>query len=269
MTKQEITLFPEVFLRILSSHSPSWSVVQKGAIITKRLGFGEFMRVATFFMVCFLLLYGGASGAYGDGCDPLADEEVGYPPTTSWQWITDACPPPPSADSSPSFNGVGVTLYGGITVPTLNDIFGVAVSPESPRIDSFVRNGYEGGFSVNSWINQDIGFRLMLGIEDFPGQIGRSSFQVGEVTLGTVLKLLGSQTCYLYLAIDGGGALSGLGVTNAFSGTASSAYLDVGLGVNISFVEVEVDYVTLFSPGGLSQGGNPFFFVPVTLGIHL
>lgn len=224
---------------------------------------------ATFSMLCFLLPHGGDSKAYADGCDPLADEEVGYPPTTSWQWITDACPPPPSADSSPGFNGVGVTLYGGITVPTLNDLFGVTVSPETPRINSFVQNGYEGGFSLNSWINQDIGFRLMLGVEDFPGQIGGRSFQVGEVTLGTVLKLLGSQTSFLYLAIDGGGALSGLDVTNIFSGTASSACLDVGLGVNISFVEVEIDYVTLFSPGGLSRGGNPFFFVPVTLGIHL
>ncbi|MHB1757171.1 MAG: hypothetical protein ACYCT9_06620 [Leptospirillum sp.] len=222
-----------------------------------------------FLMVSFLPLHGGGGSAYADGCDPLADEEVGYPPTTDWEWITDACPPPPSADASPSFNGVGVTLYGGVTVPTRNDLFGVSVRPGIASINSLVRNGYEGGLSVNSWINQDIGFRVILGIEDFPGQIGGKSFQAGEVTLGTVLKLLGSQTIFLYLAMDGGGALSGLDVSNAFSGTAPSAYLDVGLGLNISFVAVEIDYVTLFTPGGLPNGGNPFFFVPLTIGLHL
>jgi hypothetical protein len=224
---------------------------------------------ATLFLVCFLLSPGGATVAYGDGCDPLADEEVGYPPTTDWQWITDACPPPPSSDGSPSFNGVGVTLYGGITVPTLSDLFGVTVPSGASRINSFVQNGYEGGLSINSWINQNVGFRLMLGVEDFPGQTGRMSFQAGEVTLGTVLKLLGSQTTFLYLAIDGGGALSGLEVTNIFSGTTSSAYLDVGMGVNISFVDLEIDYVTLFTPGETPQTGSPFFFVPVTIGLHL
>jgi len=158
---------------------------------------------------------------------------------------------------------------GDFDVVVLDDLIGVTIPAGSGRINSFVRNGYEGGLAVNSWINQDIGFRLMLGVEDFPRQIGGMSFQAGEVTLGTVLKLLGSQTSFLYLAIDGGGALSGLEVTNAFSGTASSAYLGVGLGMNISFVDVEIDYVTLFSPGGLPQGGSPFFFVPITIGLHL
>lgn len=225
--------------------------------------------VILFLVFCFLPLHGAEGTAYADGCDPLADEEVGYPPTTDWEWITDACPPPPSADASPSFNGVGVTLYGGVTFPTRNDLFGVPVPPGITPINSFVQNGYEGGLSVNSWINQNIGFRMMLGIEDFPGQIGDRSFQAGEVTLGPVLKLLGSQTTFLYLAIDGGGALSGLDVKNVFSGTASSAYLDVGFGLNMSFVAVEIDYVTLFTPGGLPNGESPFFFVPITIGLHL
>lgn len=249
---------------------PIFTIPLVEAVMREKSGLRKWVILfAVFALFCCLSVQKMPKDAYGDGCDPLADEEVGYPPTTDWQWVTDACPPPPSAESSPAFNGVGVTLYGGMTVPTLDDLFGVPVPSGNPRINSFVRNGYEGGLSINSWINQDIGFRLNMGIEDFPKETGGMSFQVGEVTLGTVLKLLGSQTSFLYLAIDGGSALSGLDVTNAFSGTASSAYLDVGLGMNISFVTVEVDYVALFSPGGLPQGGSPFFFVPVTIGLHL
>ncbi len=227
------------------------------------------LRAGTLLLILLVIVTGPLHRSFADGCDPLADVEVGYPPTTDWQWVTDACPPPPSAGPSPTFNGVGVTLYGGVTAPTLNNLFGMTVPAVPLRINSLVRDGYEGGLLINSWVNQDIGFRLTLGVADFPRQVGGMSFQLGQLTLGTVLKLVGSQTVFLYLAADGGGALSGLQVSNALSGTSPSPFLDVGIGLNVLFFEVEVDYAALFSPGGLPGGTAPFFYVPFTLGIHL
>jgi hypothetical protein len=146
---------------------------------------------------------------------------------------------------------------------------GFPSSPGRIQVANLVGNGYGGGLEINGWLSSNFGLRLEVGLLNFPGQPGESSFEVLPATLGVEVRLLGDTRTFVYLAVDGGIAVNGQNAQNVFVGTSGSPYFQAGIGLNIFMIQIEADYATIVQPLGASRNANPFFFVPVSLGVHL
>ena len=147
----------------------------------------------------------------------------------------------------------------------------------SPTWANTMQNGYGAGIGTAYWFNDVIAFRVMAQGNFYqlkspaPG-----SMESAPLTGGFEAKLYGGPDYYLYAAVDAGAAyelslpnntsptLSGKGSTNAWS-----AYGDVGLGVNIDWVFVEVKLAYL--PDAIahaSSSQNALWYIPVTAGFN-
>ena len=210
------------------------------------------------------------SGALADDsslpCDSLYSIEAGG--HTVWDFFSHPCPPEPAA-SEPVLPGIGVTLLGIRTFPTLYNPLGVPVSQNEPLLNNQITNGYGGGIEINGWLTPNMGLRFETEFLNFPAQAGGASFQAMPVTLGAEIRLIGSREVFLYAAVDGGIVINGPDTANIFVGTGGSPYLQEGIGVNLFFLQFEVDYATIFQPFGGSLHPNPLFFVPFSVGVHL
>lgn len=204
--------------------------------------------------------------AEGDICDPLYSLEAGG--HTVWDFFSHPCPPQPDQTDAP-LPGIGVTLLGIRPFPVLDNPLGFPSSPGRLLLANQVENGYGGGLEINGWLSADLSLRLEIGLMDFPGQPGHSSFDVLPVTLGVEVRLLGDSKTFVYLAADGGVAVNGQNAQNVFVGTSGSPYVQAGIGLNIFMLQIEADYAAIVQPLGASRNANPFFFVPVSLGVHL
>ena len=201
------------------------------------------------------------------GCDSLYSSRAGN--HTAWDFFSHPCPPEPDENTPVVLPGVGVTFKGIWGVPTLSNPLGFPVSQYNPILNNQVANGYGGGLEITGWLSSNLALRFQFGLLNFPGQPGFSTFQVMPVTLGAEVRLLGTRSVFLYVAGDGGIAINGQNTANIFTGTAGSPYVQAGIGLNVYFLELEADYAAVASPlGGLSHT-NPFFFLPLSIGIHL
>lgn len=206
-------------------------------------------------------------GDIGSGCDSLYSDTAGN--HTVWGFFSHPCPPEPEESAAVILPGVGVTVRGIWAVPTLSNPLGFPVSQNNPSLNAELQNGFGGGLEITGWFTPNLALRLQFGLLDFPAAPGYAAFQVMPVTLGAEIRLLGSRSVFLYVAADGGIAINGQNASNIFSGTAGSPYVQAGVGLNIYFLELEADYAAVASPlGGLAHT-NPFFFLPLSIGIHL
>ena len=215
------------------------------------------------------LMAGFPADAPADGngsCDSLYSLEAGG--HTIWDFFSHPCPQEAEQETFVP-PGVGVTVLGIWPVPALWNPLGFPSAPDRPLVNSLVSDGYGGGLEINGWLTSNFGLRLEVGVLDFPGQPGNAAFQVLPVTLGVEVRLLGDSQVFLYLAADGGIAVNGQNTSNVFVGTSGSPYLQGGFGLNVFMFQLEADYATIVQPLGASKNANPFFFVPVSLGLHL
>lgn len=153
-----------------------------------------------------------------------------------------------------------------------NDAAGVS----SPAWNKFFNNGYGGGVGVAYWLNDVWAVRAMAQTNLFttPSTEGGGSTQSSAFTGGLEAKLLGDPEFFLYAVIDAGGAFEANMPGQAFFGktTASSwtTYADAGLGLNLSwvFLEVKAAYLPQTLAGGVSggYGQNPLWYLPLTAG---
>ena len=238
----------------------------------------EFLAFRSWVVLCLLggllLLFPKASlGDEDFTCDSLSS--VTPREGTVWSWFEHPCPPEPEGETSAPLPGVGVTLQGFWIPTTLYNPTGTPVSPSLPLINSSVENGYGGGLEVTGWLAQNLALRLQADLWTFPPQAGAYAFTMLPILLGLEVKILGNNRVYLYLAGDGGVALNGQDVANAFVGTRASPYVQTSVGLNVYAFQVEAGYGVLMTPAqsgnGKSPGGssNPFFIIPLTLGFHL
>ena len=171
--------------------------------------------------------------------------------------------------------GVGVTLQGFWIPATLYNPTGTPVSTTLPLLNNTVGNGYGGGLEVTGWLSQNLAVRLQADLWSFPPQSAQSAFTMFPILLGIEIKILGGNRVYLYVAGDGGIALNGQKVSNAFVGTGTSPYAQVSVGLNFYAFQFEAGYGVLMNPYVLgpngTQGGssNPFFIFPLSLEFHL
>lgn len=199
-------------------------------------------------------------------CDSLYSTEAGS--HTIWDFFSHPCPPEPD-DSQAPLPGVGVTIQGFRTFPTLSNPLGVSVSENGVLLNNQVTNGYGGGIGINGWLSPNLGLRFEAGFLNFPAQAGGSSFQAIPVTLGVEVRLIGSRDIFLYAAADGGAVVNGQNTANLFVGTGVSPYMQGGIGINIFFLQIEADYATIFQPFETSLHSNPLFFIPLSVGVHM
>jgi hypothetical protein len=225
-------------------------------------------KVAWFVAFCLGTIAFGTSVARADGdiCDPLYSLESGG--HTVWDFFSHPCPPEPD-ETEPALPGIGVTLLGIRPFPVLSNPIGFSSSPGRLLLQDQVENGFGGALEINGWLSANLGLRLEIGMMDFPGQPGQSSFDLLPVTLGVEVRLLGDTRTFVYMAADGGVAVNGQNAQNVFVGTSGSPYIQAGIGLNLWMLQLEADYAAILQPLGAFRNANPFFFVPVSLGVHL
>ncbi len=227
--------------------------------------------LGTFFLL--FLLTGSARAEDDFSCDSLTSVTPGE--GTVWSWFEHPCPPEPGEESPAILPGVGVTLQGFWIPTTLYNPTGTPVSPSLPLINSTVENGYGGGLEITGWLAANLALRFQADLWTFPPQAGASAFTMLPLLLGLEVKILGNSRIYLYLAGDGGVALNGEDVANAFVGTGISPYAQASIGLNVYAFQFEAGYGVLLNPvlagSGRTPGesSNPFFIVPLTIGFHL
>lgn len=236
-----------------------------------------FSKGISFCLLCaFFILFLSTEIARADddfSCDSLTS--VTPQEGTVWSWFEHPCPPQPGEESPAILPGVGVTLQGFWIPTTLYNPTGTPVSPSLPLINSSVENGYGGGIEITGWLAANLAVRFQADLWTFPPQTGASAFTMLPILLGFEVKVLGNSRIYLYLAGDGGVALNGQDVANAFVGTGTSPYAQASVGLNVYAFQVEAGYGVLLDPtltgSAKAPGGssNPFFIVPLTIGFHL
>ena len=175
-----------------------------------------------------------------------------------------------------------VMIYGNYDLVSPNSGGTLSNAPSSlasPAWNKFFNdNGYGGGVGVAYWLNDVWAVRAMAQTSLFatPSSYGGGSTQSSALTGGLEAKLFGDAEYYLYAVLDAGGAFEANMPGQGFFGktTASSwtAYADVGLGFNLSWVFLEAKLATLPQAlaGGVSggYGQNPFWYVPLTAGFN-
>ncbi|MHB8421407.1 MAG: hypothetical protein ACYC9S_00305 [Leptospirales bacterium] len=140
------------------------------------------------------------------------------------------------------------------------------------------KSGYGAGLAIVYWFNDLAAFRVGVQGNIFPGktagQFSGDSVQSAPLFGGFEARLLGNQDYYLYGVVDGGAAYedSVTGSSPTLSNSIShawTAYADVGLGLNLNllFVEVKFAYMPQFVPA-YGQTQNGFYYVPVTAGFN-
>lgn len=208
-------------------------------------------------------------------CDSL--ESVTPREGTVWSWFSHPCPPSPGEESPALLPGVGVTLQGFWIPTTLYNPTGIPVSQTLPLLQNQVETGFGGGIEITGWLAQNFAIRFQTDVWTFPPQAGQYAVSMLPILLGLEVKVVGGNRVYLYLAADGGAALNGEKVSNIFSGSSVSPYAQVAVGLNFYFLQFEASYGILTNPlgsGSPQTSGslgkpNPFFIVPLTVGVHL
>ncbi|EQD24679.1 MAG: hypothetical protein M1537_09120 [Nitrospirae bacterium] len=236
---------------------------------------GGFVAGLLLFLFLSFPAPGQALAADDFSCDSL--ESVTPREGTVWSWFDHPCPPSPEEESPAILPGVGVTLQGFWIPTTLYNPTGTPVSQNLPLINNQVENGYGGGLEITGWLAQNLAVRFQADVWTFPPQAGQYAVSMLPILLGLEVKVLGGNRVYLYVAADGGAAFNGQKVSNVFSGTSLSPYAQAAVGLNFYFLQFEASYGILMNPlqsgasGMTGTGGktNPFFIVPLTLGIHL
>ena len=220
-------------------------------------------------LVLVLPLSGWADDPGNESCDSLNSVSSGE--GTAWSWFEHPCPPAPEEESPALLPGVGVTLQGFWIPTTLYNPTGTPVSPSLPLLNNQVENGFGGGLEITGWVAQNLALRVQLDLWTFPPQSGQVAFTMMPILLGFEVKILGGDRIYLYLAGDGGISLNGQKVANIFDGSVASPYGQASVGINFYALQIESGYGVLMSPLQAGTGGkvNPFFIVPLSIGVHL
>jgi len=162
--------------------------------------------------------------------------------------------------------------------PNTGSVFSsVPASYTSPTWNKYLSNGYGGGLGVAYWFTEDVAFRVMAQASEFNAgtspYLTSGALESAPLTGGVELKLYGEPDYFLYMALDGGVAYENSLLNQGFfaksSSHAWSSYADVGLGLNIDwvFVEVKVAYLPDAVPNSPYQQGA-FWYVPVTAGFN-
>lgn len=224
-----------------------------------------------------LPVLGSLSPAWADddslSCDSL--ESLTPQEGTVWTWFSHPCPPAPGEESPSILPGVGVTLQGFWIPTTLDNPTGTPVAQSLPLLQNQVDNGFGGGLEITGWFTPNLALRFQADLWTFPPQSAQEAFTMLPVLLGVEVRILGGNKVYLYVAGDGGVALNGQRVANAFVGTGASPYAQLSVGVNVYAFQIEAGYGVLFAPyakgppGSPGGSANPFFILPLSVGFHL
>ncbi|MGL3710322.1 hypothetical protein ACSYAY_05595 [Leptospirillum ferriphilum] len=140
------------------------------------------------------------------------------------------------------------------------------------------QNGYGAGLAIVYWFNDVLAFRVGAQGNFFEGKSSSvysgDSLQSAPLFGGFEAKLYGDPDYFLYGVIDAGAAyeesVSGASPTlSNYLNHGWSAYGDIGLGLNLDwiFVEVKFAYMPQFVPD-YGHGQNGFYYVPVTAGFN-
>ncbi len=141
-----------------------------------------------------------------------------------------------------------------------------------------LQSGYGAGLAVVYWFNDTLAFRVGVQGNISQGKTGGilagDSIQSAPIFGGLEAKLYGGPDYFLYGVIDGGAAyeetVTGSSPTlSNYLNHGWSTYGDVGLGLNLNFlfVEVKLAYMPQTIPdAGFPQNG--LYYVPVTAGFN-
>jgi hypothetical protein len=185
---------------------------------------------------------------------------------------------PLKARAASSGPGVwNLLLFGNYDMLSGIDTQGLASGSGNNTFPNNFQNGYGAGLSVVYWFNDVVAFRVSAQGNFFQGQNGYSyagnSLESAPLTGGFEVKLYGDPDYFLYGVIDAGAAyedeVTGSSITLSNSLAHSwSAYGDVGLGVNLNWVFLEVKFAYL--PQALPQysNQNAFYYIPFTAGFN-
>jgi len=195
---------------------------------------------------------------------------------------------PREAGAATSGSGAwNLLLFGNYDLSTLdtgnvssNQIYNTSLSAtgQATSFANSFQNGYGAGLAVAYWFNDVFAFRVGVQGNFFEGK-GESAFSGNSVQSAPIFggfeaKLYGNTDYFLYGVIDGGAAyeetVSGASPTlSNYLNHGWSAYGDVGLGMNLDwvFVEVKFAYMPQFVPA-YSHGQNGFYYVPLTAGFN-
>lgn len=203
----------------------------------------------------------------GESCDPL---EATWPGEgTEWTWFPDRTCPDSSQDDGGKggFRGFGLTFTGSVLDPTSENILNNSDPSSFPIVP--MERGFGGGIKINAWLAADVDVRLELDYWSFAQQ--SPVLSMAPATLGLELRLFGDDDVFAYAAGDAGiAAIDGAPSQNLFGkGTSGAAFYQLGVGMNVYFFDLEVDYAMVPSPVVDGRAVRPFFIVPLTLGVHL
>lgn len=167
--------------------------------------------------------------------------------------------------------------YDLVSPNTGNAYSSIPAPLTSPTWANTMQNGYGAGIGTAYWFNDVLALRVMAQGNFYQLKSpATGSMESAPLTGGLEAKLYGGPDYYLYAVVDAGAAyeldlpnntsptLSGKGSTSAWS-----AYGDVGLGVNIDwvFVEVKLAYLPDSIPHSTSSQ-NALWYIPVTAGFN-
>ncbi|AKS23866.1 MULTISPECIES: hypothetical protein [Leptospirillum] len=154
----------------------------------------------------------------------------------------------------------------------------LAATGQATSFANTFQNGYGAGLAIVYWFNDVLAFRVGAQGNFFEGKgssvYSGDSLQSAPLFGGFEAKLYGDPDYFLYGVIDAGAAyeesVSGASPTlSNYLNHGWSAYGDIGLGLNLDwiFVEVKFAYMPQFVPD-YGHGQNGFYYVPVTAGFN-
>ncbi|MGC8500069.1 MAG: hypothetical protein ACP5OS_02690 [Leptospirillia bacterium] len=154
----------------------------------------------------------------------------------------------------------------------------VMQNSSTPTWNNELNNGYGAGLGLAYWFNDTIAFRLMVQgnfVQVSSSVASKMAYESAPITGGFEAKLYGDTDYYVYALVDAGAAYE-LGLPNTTSPTLSatgstnawSSYGDVGLGVNLDYVFVEVKIAYLMDSMPKTAGQNALWYIPVTAGFN-
>ncbi len=197
-------------------------------------------------------------------------------------------PAAPQARAATSGSGVwDFLIFGNYDISTIDtgnisssQVLNTALSAtgQATSFANTFQNGYGAGLAIVYWFNDVLAFRVGAQGNFFEGKSSSlasgNSLQSAPLFGGIEAKLYGDPDYFLYGVIDAGAAyeesVSGASPTlSNYLNHGWSAYGDIGLGLNINwlFVEVKFAYMPQFVPN-FGYGQNGFYYVPVTVGFN-
>ena len=194
----------------------------------------------------------------------------------------------PQARAATSGSGAwNFLVFGNYDISTVDtgnisssQIYNTALSAtgQATSFTNTFQNGYGAGLAIVYWFNDVLAFRVGAQGNFFEGKSSSlysgNSLQSAPLFGGFEAKLYGDPDYFLYGVIHAGAAyeesVSGASPTlSNYLNHGWSAYGDVGLGLNLDwiFVEVKFAYMPQFVPD-FGHGQNGFYYVPVTAGFN-